>query len=330
MGSTAVSAGQVSRLTATAAASAGPVAPSRPPPPSARPLPLSATDVTQDTPEPAELLDDGDSARSGSPAVASLVAPPLPRNRRQYATPVLISSVAAFVVLVAGALIYRQDTQRSSPVAVNVRALNPTPAELGSSAGPVVQEAKADAPAAETVAPPTEPTPEVQQANAASTEEDSDEGKGTTPRRRASSSKSQVAAASLKGPSIAAARKGAPAARTDKDGQAKKADDDKNKKADDEAEEPKDTRPANPSVADVASAIGRVRPRARACLKGDASPVTATVTFGSDGRVENVAVSGKEAGCISKALRGARISPFSNSGFTVSTAIKPRLRGAND
>jgi hypothetical protein len=67
---------------------------------------------------------------------------------------------------------------------------------------------------------------------------------------------------------------------------------------------------------------------ARACVAGQDAPSSATVTFGSDGRVQSVGVSGPAAGtpaeaCIKAALSKARVQPFARPSFTVSTPVRP-------
>jgi hypothetical protein len=94
--------------------------------------------------------------------------------------------------------------------------------------------------------------------------------------------------------------------------------------------------PLEPSMGDVSSAMARVRPAAQACLSGQPSTatVTASVTFGSDGRVQGVAVSGPGAaaagGCVKSALSSARVSPFSKPSFSISQTIRPVVRASSD
>jgi hypothetical protein len=86
--------------------------------------------------------------------------------------------------------------------------------------------------------------------------------------------------------------------------------------------------PEKPSVGAVQAAIGSVLGGARACVAGQDAPSQATVTFGSDGRVQSVGVSGPAAGtpaaaCIKAALSKARVQPFARPTFTVGTPVRP-------
>ncbi|MBK8994344.1 MAG: hypothetical protein IPM35_01135 [Myxococcales bacterium] len=86
--------------------------------------------------------------------------------------------------------------------------------------------------------------------------------------------------------------------------------------------------PDKPSTGAVQAAIGSVMGSARACVAGHDEDSRATITFGSDGRVSSVAVSGKAAGtpaeaCIKAALGKARVQPFARPSFSVGAAIRP-------
>lgn len=86
--------------------------------------------------------------------------------------------------------------------------------------------------------------------------------------------------------------------------------------------------PDKPSTGAVQAAIGSVMGSARACVAGHDEASRATLTFGSDGRVQSVAVSGKAAGtpaeaCIKAALGKARVQPFARPSFSVGTTIRP-------
>jgi len=86
--------------------------------------------------------------------------------------------------------------------------------------------------------------------------------------------------------------------------------------------------PDKPSTGAVQAAIGAVMGSARACVAGQDEDSRATITFGSDGRVQSVAVSGKAAGtpaeaCIRAALSKARVQPFARATFSVGSAIRP-------
>jgi hypothetical protein len=93
-------------------------------------------------------------------------------------------------------------------------------------------------------------------------------------------------------------------------------------------------RPLEPSMGDVSAALLRVKSSAQACLTEQSGQASASVTFGSDGRVQSVAVSGPGAsaggGCIKNALSQARVSAFSKPSFTISTTVRPHVRAASD
>jgi len=78
--------------------------------------------------------------------------------------------------------------------------------------------------------------------------------------------------------------------------------------------------PATPSRGDVGSALGGVRGAVSACGSGGVANVA--VTFRSSGSVSSASVGGDFAGtpvasCISRAVRSARVPPFSNPSFSV-------------
>lgn len=86
--------------------------------------------------------------------------------------------------------------------------------------------------------------------------------------------------------------------------------------------------PDKPSTGAVQAAVGSVMGGARACVAGQDGPSRATVTFGSDGRVQSVSVSGPAAGtpaeaCIRAALSKARVQPFARSSFSVGATVRP-------
>ncbi|MFO0566561.1 MAG: hypothetical protein U0263_12910 [Polyangiaceae bacterium] len=86
--------------------------------------------------------------------------------------------------------------------------------------------------------------------------------------------------------------------------------------------------PDKPSTGAVQAAIGSVMGSARACVAGQDEDSRATITFGSDGMVKSVAVSGKAAGtpaeaCIKAALGKARVQPFARPTFSVGATIRP-------
>lgn len=85
--------------------------------------------------------------------------------------------------------------------------------------------------------------------------------------------------------------------------------------------------PDRPSTGAVQAAIGSVMSPARACVAGGAA-APAQITFGSDGSVSSVAVSGTAAGtpaasCIEAALKRARVAPFTNHSFSLNIWVRP-------
>lgn len=83
-----------------------------------------------------------------------------------------------------------------------------------------------------------------------------------------------------------------------------------------------------PSTGAALAAVGRVMGGAKACVAGHSAPSNATITFGSNGKVQSVAISGPAAGtaaesCIRSALSGARVAPFAKPTFTVRVPIRP-------
>jgi hypothetical protein len=86
--------------------------------------------------------------------------------------------------------------------------------------------------------------------------------------------------------------------------------------------------PAKPSSGAVQVALGAVLGGARHCVAGDDAPSSAVVVFGSDGRVQQVTVSGAAAGkssatCIEAQLSRARVQPFAASSFSVNATVRP-------
>jgi hypothetical protein len=86
--------------------------------------------------------------------------------------------------------------------------------------------------------------------------------------------------------------------------------------------------PEKPALGAVQAAVGAVLGSARACVAGQDDASAATIIFGSDGRVQSVAVSGPAQGtnaepCIKAALSKARVQPFSRPTFAASTAVRP-------
>jgi len=83
-----------------------------------------------------------------------------------------------------------------------------------------------------------------------------------------------------------------------------------------------------PSQGQVQSALASVRGAARGCVAEMDGPSRATLTFGSDGRVSNVSVSGAAGGkpaasCIRSALISARVPAFQSPSFTVGITLRP-------
>jgi hypothetical protein len=86
--------------------------------------------------------------------------------------------------------------------------------------------------------------------------------------------------------------------------------------------------PLTPSQGQVQSALAAVRGAARGCVAGMEAPSRASVTFGPNGRVSGVSVSGAASGkpaaaCIQSALSSARVPPFTKSSFTVGLSLRP-------
>lgn len=93
-------------------------------------------------------------------------------------------------------------------------------------------------------------------------------------------------------------------------------------------EESTGSAPLKPVLGAVQGAVGTALPAARACLGPDNPIARATLTFQSDGSVENVAVAGdstaKQAeACIRKALLAARLPPFRAPTFTWTATVRP-------
>jgi hypothetical protein len=68
---------------------------------------------------------------------------------------------------------------------------------------------------------------------------------------------------------------------------------------------------------------------ARACVAGSLGPSRATLSFGSDGRVQAVSVFGpalgtEAEGCIQTALGRARVQPFTRTSYAVKLSIRPQ------
>lgn len=79
--------------------------------------------------------------------------------------------------------------------------------------------------------------------------------------------------------------------------------------------------PERPSRGDVTGAMTAITPAVRACGDGNHGFALVNASFGSNGRVRSVDVSGSLAGpvrsCVARAVRGARVPEFSRSSFRV-------------
>lgn len=86
--------------------------------------------------------------------------------------------------------------------------------------------------------------------------------------------------------------------------------------------------PDQPPQGSVSAYVGSVMGRAKACVAGADEPSRATVTFGSNGAVQKVAVGGwaagkAAAGCIEGALKGGKVDPFSKPTYSFGVTIRP-------
>jgi hypothetical protein len=81
--------------------------------------------------------------------------------------------------------------------------------------------------------------------------------------------------------------------------------------------------PLQPSAGAISTALSSVRSSAQACLAGQTDPVSAVVTFASDGHVLRVSAGGPTGACIQAALSKARIAPFAKESFSAPTTIRP-------
>jgi len=87
--------------------------------------------------------------------------------------------------------------------------------------------------------------------------------------------------------------------------------------------------PDHPSSGAVQAAVGTVMGAARACVAGQSAASRATVSFGSDGKVQSVAVAGPAQGtnaepCLRNALSGARVQPFARAAYSVNLTVRPQ------
>jgi hypothetical protein len=86
--------------------------------------------------------------------------------------------------------------------------------------------------------------------------------------------------------------------------------------------------PEQPSQGKVTAAMGAVMGNAKACVAGADDVSRASVTFGSNGAVTSVSVSGwaasnGAAGCIKSALKAANVGAFSKASYAFSVTIRP-------
>ncbi|HEY4013092.1 MAG TPA: hypothetical protein VGM06_07125 [Polyangiaceae bacterium] len=86
--------------------------------------------------------------------------------------------------------------------------------------------------------------------------------------------------------------------------------------------------PVKPAAGAIMGALGTVMPAARYCLGPDDPVSRATITFKSDGSVENVVITGDAAGqpaesCIKARLMEAKVPPFSSPRFTWTVPVRP-------
>jgi hypothetical protein len=86
---------------------------------------------------------------------------------------------------------------------------------------------------------------------------------------------------------------------------------------------PRGNLPAQPSRGDVSSAMAAVNPAVRACAGGQSGTAAIRIVFAGSGRVTTATVTsppfaGTPAGsCMARAVKGARVPPFSNPTLTV-------------
>jgi hypothetical protein len=83
--------------------------------------------------------------------------------------------------------------------------------------------------------------------------------------------------------------------------------------------------PDAPGKGAIASAISGPRGVARTCLEGASSPARVSLTFGSDGKVQSVDVSGAggASDCIKKAFLRANVGAFRRPSFSFPTTVSP-------
>ena len=86
--------------------------------------------------------------------------------------------------------------------------------------------------------------------------------------------------------------------------------------------------PETPSSGAIASAVRSGNTAAKACVKGQEAPSRANITWGSDGKVQSVSVSGPAVGtpaeqCIKQALQNVNVGPFSRPSYSQSVPVRP-------
>jgi hypothetical protein len=87
--------------------------------------------------------------------------------------------------------------------------------------------------------------------------------------------------------------------------------------------------PLRPAAGAVESALAQVVPGARACLEPGQGVIRAAITFGSSGRVRDVAVVGMDgndpvASCVRGALADAKVGPFAMPAFVWMATVRGR------
>ncbi|MBN2192506.1 MAG: hypothetical protein JW751_06785 [Polyangiaceae bacterium] len=86
--------------------------------------------------------------------------------------------------------------------------------------------------------------------------------------------------------------------------------------------------PLAPTTGEAIAALAPSLSAAKLCVAGHTDPSTAVITFGSDGTVSTVSVSGPAAAtpagsCIEAAFKSARVAPFAKPSFSVSYPVRP-------
>ena len=92
--------------------------------------------------------------------------------------------------------------------------------------------------------------------------------------------------------------------------------------------DPNSNIPQQPAQGSIAPALRSVMGGAKKCVAGADDVSNAAITFGSNGAVKSVAVTGWAAAngatdCIKSALKGANVGPFWKPSFTVNVTLKP-------